>query len=135
MASLEQSVARHKALAHPVRQRLLAMLRPGGLCVCQMTAVLELAVSTVSAHLSELKRAGLLEERKDGRWVRYSWTVNPELRRVLEELTDALSGDPTVVTDRRLVKRLRRVSMAELCRVELDLGRVGIRRSEAATTR
>jgi ArsR family transcriptional regulator len=135
MASLEQSVARHKALAHPVRQRLLAMLRPGGLCVCQMTAVLELAVSTVSAHLSELKRAGLLEERKDGRWVRYSWTVNPELRRVLEELTDALSGDPTVVADRRLVKRLRRVSMAELCRVELDLGRVGIRRSEAATTR
>jgi len=135
MVSLEQSVARHKALAHPVRQRLLAMLRPGGLCVCQMTAVLELAVSTVSAHLSELKRAGLLEERKDGRWVRYSWTVNPELRRVLEELTDALSGDPTVVADRRLVKRLRRVSMAELCRVELDLGRVGIRRSEAATTR
>jgi len=135
MVSLEQSVARHKALAHPVRQRLLAMLRPGGLCVCQMTAVLELAVSTVSAHLSELKRAGLLEARKDGRWVRYSWTVNPELRRVLEELTDALSGDPTVVADRRLVKRLRRVSMAELCRVELDLGRVGIRRSEAATTR
>jgi len=42
MTLLERSVARHKALAHPVRQRLLAMLRPDGLCVCQMTAVLEL---------------------------------------------------------------------------------------------
>jgi ArsR family transcriptional regulator, arsenate/arsenite/antimonite-responsive transcriptional repressor len=100
-----------------------------------MTAVLELAVSTVSAHLSELKRAGLLEERKDGRWVRYSWTGDPELRRLLEELTDAVSGDPKVVADRKLVRRLRRVSLAELCRVELDLGRVGIRRPGVATAR
>ena len=58
-----------KALAHPVRLRILAMLRGGELCLCQMTAVLDLAASTVSAHLGDLKRAGLVEERKDGRWV------------------------------------------------------------------
>jgi len=92
-------------------------------------------VSTVSAHLSELKRAGLLEECKEGRWVRYSWTGDPELRRLLEELTEAVSGDPRVVADRELVRRLRRVSLAELCRVELDLDRVGIRRPVVAPTR
>ena len=52
-------VRTHKALAHPGRLRILAMLRGGPLCVCQMTAVLKLAPSTVSAHLSELRSAGL----------------------------------------------------------------------------
>ena len=60
-----------KALAHPGRLRMLAMLRGGDLCVCQMTAVLELAASTVSSHLSDLRRAGLVTERKSGKWVHY----------------------------------------------------------------
>ena len=51
-----------KALAHPGRLRILAMLRGGDLCVCQMTAVLELAASTVSSHLSDLRRAGLVTD-------------------------------------------------------------------------
>ncbi len=54
---LSNQVDRYKALGHPVRLRILAMLRDGGLCVCQITAVLGLASSTVSAHLAELRRA------------------------------------------------------------------------------
>ena len=60
-----------KALAHPGRLRMLAMLQGGDLCVCQMTAVLDLAASTVSSHLSDLRRAGLVTERKSGKWVHY----------------------------------------------------------------
>src|SRR5512146_2972049 len=66
---LTRLVQLHKAIGHPVRLRLLAMLREGPLCVCQMTVVTRLAASTVSEHLSELRRAGLLSERKEGRWV------------------------------------------------------------------
>jgi len=66
---LESAVAVARALGHPARLRTVAMLRSGELCPCQITEVLGLASSTVSAHLKELKQAGLIVERKDGRWV------------------------------------------------------------------
>jgi DNA-binding transcriptional ArsR family regulator len=68
-ASLSATVHVAKALAHASRLRILAMLSGGELCVCQMTAVLRLAPSTVSAHLSDLRRSGLVVERKDAKWV------------------------------------------------------------------
>jgi len=57
-ASLDALVELGKGLAHPARLRMLAMLAGGELCVCQMTAVLELAASTVSQHLAVLERGG-----------------------------------------------------------------------------
>jgi DNA-binding transcriptional ArsR family regulator len=50
---------------------LLAEKRIPELCVCQMTEFLALAPSTVSKHLSILKAAGLLDARKQGRWMYY----------------------------------------------------------------
>lgn len=118
-----------KALGHPVRLRLVAMLRGGDLCVCQMTAVLELAASTVSAHLSDLKRAGLVEDRKDGRWVVHRLAKDPAAVGHLEPVWRSLARDPQVEADARLVRQLRRVPVEELCRVDLDLRRLGIRRA------
>ncbi len=128
MTNLSRSVEAHKALAHPARQRLVAMLREGELCVCQLTVVLELAASTVSAHLNELKRAGLLVEAKKGRFVMYRWSEDPEAGALLASLTARIAGDAQVATDAKLVRSLRKLGVEELCRVELDLSRVGIRR-------
>jgi DNA-binding transcriptional ArsR family regulator len=132
MSDLARSVEIHKALAHPVRQRLVAMLREGELCVCQMTAVLELAASTVSAHLTDLKRAGLLAESKKGRFVSYGWSGDAVAAAQLAGVVARIARDPRVVADTRLVRSLRRVDVEELCRVELDLSRVGIRRPAPA---
>ena len=55
-----------KAAGDPTRTRILKLLESGGLCVCQVQAVLGLAPSTVSKHLSILKTAGLVEDRRDG---------------------------------------------------------------------
>ena len=126
---LHHAVAAYKALAHPVRLRILAMLRGKELCVCQLTAVLGLAVSTVSAHLSELKHAGLAFERKDGRWVRHRLAEDRETQGLLRDAWDRLSRDPEVSADARVLRRLTKVSPEELCRAELDLGRLGIVRS------
>ncbi len=104
------------------------MLRDGELCVCQLIAVLELAASTVSAHLTELKRAGLLLETKKGRFVMYRWSEEPEAKALLADLTSGIAKDQQVVADAKLVRALRRVGVEELCRVDLDLSRVGIRR-------
>jgi len=117
-----------KALAHPVRLRLIAMMRSGELCVCQMTAVLELAASTVSAHLTDLKRAGLVEERKHGRWVFHRLAQDEAATSHLEPIWRSIARDPQVESDARLLRDLRRVPVEELCRVDLDLGRLGIRR-------
>jgi len=136
MSELARSVDTHKALAHPVRQRLVAMLREGELCVCQMTAVLELAASTVSAHLADLKRPGLLVENKSGRFVSYRWSGERAAAAQLADVAARIARDPQVVADAKLVRSVRRVDVEELCRVELDLSRVGIRRpAPAAGTR
>ena len=94
-----------KAMGHPVRLRILAMLRDGELCVCQMTALLDLATSTVSAHLADLKRAGLVSERKDGRWVFYRLT--DEEPPVLASVWEAVSKDARVQADAKLLRQIR----------------------------
>ena len=124
-----------KALGHPFRLRILAMLRRGELCVCQVTAVLGLAASTVSAHLADLKRAGLVEERKNGRWVYYRLAEGDEAAALLGPVWASIARDPQVGSDARVLRGLRRVSVEELCRVDLDLERIGIRRPAKARAR
>jgi ArsR family transcriptional regulator, arsenate/arsenite/antimonite-responsive transcriptional repressor len=128
-SSLAQVTATLKVLAHPARLRLLAMLRSGGLCVCQAAAALGAPVSTVSEHLAELKRAGLAAERRDGRWVTYSLAVATEARALLEHVWSLIEGDAVVRRDERIVRKLRRVSRADLCEAGLDLGRFGLERA------
>ena len=56
-----------KALAHPVRVRILALLNEKNICQCgELVEILPLAQSTVSQHLKELKRVGLIEGEIDG---------------------------------------------------------------------
>ncbi len=127
-SSLSILVLTHKALAHPVRMRIVAMLARGELCVCQITAVLKLAPSTVSAHLRDLKRAGLLVERKDGRWVICSWASDAATESLLRDVVERVRRDPHIEADARLVERLRRIPVERLCRVGLDLDRLGLGR-------
>jgi DNA-binding transcriptional ArsR family regulator len=106
-----------KALAHPGRLRILAMLRDGDLCVCQMTGVLELAASTVSAHLSDLRRAGLVTERKSGKWVHYHLVDEGELAGFVGRALQLVEGDERLRQDARVLSAVRRVPLAAFCRV------------------
>lgn len=127
---IEQPLSRltqvHKALGHPARLRILAMLRGGELCVCQLTAVLGMAPSTVSAHLADLRLAGLVVERKEGRWVHYRLAGDPAAGAPLASVWRGLEGDPQVKSDQDVLKRLRAVPVVELCRAQLDLEKLGI---------
>jgi DNA-binding transcriptional ArsR family regulator len=121
---LARLVQVHKAIGHPVRLRLLAMLRTGPLCVCQMTVVVKLAPSTVSEHLSELRKAGLLTERKEGRWVEYRLSDSALREGLLDSVWPSLQEDREAHADAVLVKELRRVPVDQLCSVDLDLARI-----------
>jgi ArsR family transcriptional regulator len=60
-----------KALTDENRLRILMILRNRELCVCQITAMLDIAPSTTSKHLSVLRQARLIESTKHGKWVYY----------------------------------------------------------------
>ena len=111
----------YRALGHPARVRILAMLRAGELCVCQITAVLRLAPSTVSAHLAELRRAQLIAERKEGRWVHYRLADSELARHTTVELWQRVKRDPQIKDDAAVVKQIRSVTVEELCRADLDI--------------
>lgn len=112
-SGLSATTAAAKALAHPGRLRILAMLSGGPLCVCQMTAVLGSAPSTVSEHLRELKRAGLLVEEKRGKFVLYRFVSSPDTARWRDAVRLGLDGDPVALADAALVARLRRIPVEE----------------------
>ena len=116
-----------KGLAHPVRLRLLAMLASGELCVCQMTAVVGLAASTVSRHLAVLAQGGLVAERKEGKLVFYRPREEGAAATLLPILLAELADDPRVRADRDEVARLREVPIATLCAADLDLVSIGVR--------
>jgi DNA-binding transcriptional ArsR family regulator len=130
-ASLAGLVEAAKGLAHPARLRILGMLEAGELCVCQLTAVLELAPSTVSQHLSVLARGGLVTERKEGKLVFYRLREDAVAKALLPPLLDLLGSEPTARADREVVARLRRVPVAELCAADLDLVAIGVRKVAA----
>jgi ArsR family transcriptional regulator len=88
---LRSMVERLKAVSHPLRLRVLALLGAGELCVCQVAEVLQVPQSSASEALRELRRAGFVTERKEGRWVFVSIVseadVSPLLKGILAEAT------------------------------------------------
>lgn len=86
---LETLIEQVKAVSHPLRMRVLALLEPAELCVCQVAEVLGVPQSSVSEALRELRRAGFVQERKVGRRVYVSVVSRhkapPLLRGILTE--------------------------------------------------
>lgn len=108
-----------KALADENRLRALVALRGGELCVCQLIALLGLAPSTVSKHLSILRAARLVDSRKEGRWMYYRLARTfrtPSTRRALDLLFRDVRNSPRIVEDRKNLKRICSENMEALCR-------------------
>lgn len=67
-----------KALADPIRLRILGLLSSREMCVCEVMVALDLTQPTASHHLRILENVGLVKDRKEGKWVFYS-IADPEL--------------------------------------------------------
>ncbi len=81
------------ALSDGTRLSILQRLRFGERCVCDMTDALDAAQSRLSFHLKVLKEAGLVTDRREGRWMYY--TLNPETLSEVVELIDGLASAPS----------------------------------------
>jgi ArsR family transcriptional regulator, arsenate/arsenite/antimonite-responsive transcriptional repressor len=83
----ERSIELFHALSDETRLEIVELLRKGERCVCELTDALDAAQSRLSFHLRVLKDAGIVRDRKDGRWVHY--TLDPD---VFEELETLVAG-------------------------------------------
>jgi len=86
--SLRNAAALFHALSDETRLALLERLKGGEHCVCELTDAMKVGQSRLSFHLKVLKEAGLIQDRREGRWMYYS--LNPDAIEELEELVDTL---------------------------------------------
>ena len=124
---MKEFMAGAKALADENRVRTLMFLRGGELCVCQIVELLGLAPSTVSKHLNVLYQAGLIESRKDGRWIYYRLPAKaaPPVRRTLAWLAASLGDDPQVAADAKRLQAVLKMDKETLCCRYKQLARRG----------
>ena len=88
MTDLGSITRQFKALSDENRLRIVDLLRGGERCVCELTDSLDLGQSLLSFHLKTLKDAGLVSDRRDGRWAYYS--LNREAFAQLEAFVGGL---------------------------------------------
>lgn len=105
-----------KALSDENRVRALMMLAGGELCVCQIIEMLGLAPSTVSKHMSILKQAGLVQTRKQGRWIYYRLADRnaPKACEILDWLNRYLDNDKRILDDSKQLLRIQKMSQEQL---------------------
>jgi len=89
------------ALADKTRLRLLNLMRADEVCVCFFTEVLEESQPKVSRHLAYLRNAGLVEARRDGKWMHYRIVTpeNPFAARLLEDTLRWLESEAAMQKD------------------------------------
>ncbi len=84
------------ALADKTRLRLLNLMRANEVCVCFFTEVLGESQPKVSRHLAYLRNAGLVDARRDGKWMHYSivWPEDAAAAKVLNAALDWITDFP-----------------------------------------
>jgi ArsR family transcriptional regulator len=94
------------ALADPTRLRLLNLMQDE-ICVCHLQSVLETNQPKISRHLAYLRKVGLVNARRDGKWMHYSLkTQTSGLQKILLDTLAEMRKHPSCKTD---IKRLKNI--------------------------
>lgn len=107
-----------KALGDETRLRIMGLLTDGKeLCVCDIMASLGLPQSTVSRHLSKLRNAGLVVDRRQGVWMNYRINQKEiEYGAALFDVIAKMVGDlEQAVEDRRLLNEHLETKKQQIC--------------------
>jgi ArsR family transcriptional regulator len=106
--TLDEMETLFKALADATRLRILGLLLTGEVCVCHIHESLKISQPKASRHLAYLRKAGLVETRRDGLWVNYRMAAlaDPVLSAIADAVRHALTHIDAVRKDAdRLEKR------------------------------
>lgn len=96
------------ALADRTRLRLLNLMAGDGVCVNHFTEILGESQPKVSRHLAYLRNSGLVDTRRNGKWIYYSirWPADRAAASVLDATLSALSSDAVMRSDARRLSDL-----------------------------
>ena len=105
--AVDQLESLFKALADKTRLRILALLGNNEVCVCHIHDSLGLPQPTVSRHLAYLRRAGLVDTRRDGVWMHYrvAGSLDQNVQTVLKAAVEAVTRAPATALDRKQFQR------------------------------
>ena len=103
---MKQPLEQLKSLADRNRLRIIAALMSATeLCACHIVEFLGVTGATASRHMDCLIRSGLVESRKEGRWVHYK--LSPAFPSPLFQwLETELQNDPGIKADRKTLKKI-----------------------------
>jgi ArsR family transcriptional regulator, arsenate/arsenite/antimonite-responsive transcriptional repressor len=116
-----------KALADENRIRVLLALRRGELCACQITELFGLAPSTMSKHMSVLYQAGLVDSRKEGRWIYFrlpNGKANGAVGKAIRWISKAAEDQPRIQEDAKRLKRIVSKAAEDQPRIQEDAKRL-----------
>ena len=96
------------ALADGNRLRLLHLMKDGEICVCFLQGTLKTNQPKISRHLAYLRRAGLVDARREGKWMHYRLKELPaDLDRLLNNAFLATANEPQVEKDNHRAKQIQ----------------------------
>lgn len=97
----------HAALSDPTRLRLLNLMKQKEVCVCYLQEVLKTNQPKISRHLAYLKKAGLVEARRDGRWMHYRLKkTDGNSDKILSQTLARLRHEPQIKKDSQRLKQV-----------------------------
>ena len=107
LRNLDRLTAVYGALADATRLRILSLLKDGEVCVCHIHGSLGVPQPTASRHLAYLRRAGLVNARRDGIWMHYSLarTTDPVVTAVIAAALHALTHTDVATRDQVRLQR------------------------------
>ena len=115
----QASTARPEPAATAGKKVVNLALQGGEQCVCRIAELMGLAMSTVSKHLSVLYQAGLVNARKEGRWMYYSLPgkgAPPAAREAATWVRRSLANSERIAEDAQRLKQVLAMDLAELCK-------------------
>jgi ArsR family transcriptional regulator, arsenate/arsenite/antimonite-responsive transcriptional repressor len=108
MSVMRHLVLLNAALADENRLRLLNLIQGGEICVCHLQGVLRTNQPKISRHLAYLRKAGLVEARRDGKWTHYRLKkLGRNFERILSGTLNCLRTEPQIKID---VHRLKQIT-------------------------
>ncbi|MEI6126256.1 MAG: metalloregulator ArsR/SmtB family transcription factor [Pseudomonadota bacterium] len=115
-----------KAAGDKNRLRILKMLQHKDMCVCELSAALGITQPSVSKHLSLLKEAGLVSDKREGPWIDYRLCqekINHYAPVILEQLKVLVNDDPCVKNDIKTAAALCREAVCKKTSTSKNTGR------------
>jgi ArsR family transcriptional regulator, arsenate/arsenite/antimonite-responsive transcriptional repressor len=96
----------YAALSDQTRLRLLSLMKDKEICVCYLQEVLKTNQPKISRHLAYLKRAGLVEVRREGKWAHYRLKkLDRDLEKILSQTLIRLERETQIAKDFQRLKQ------------------------------